>query len=68
MSYKLRSKKTSAFVKKIEYVIGAIKSEIATSTSSWNIRHEQLRIASFESLIDRMKLKLVKSEIKYSNQ
>ncbi len=46
-------KTTGDFIKKIQYVIGAIESEIRTSTSSWKIRHEQLRIASFEQLIER---------------
>ena len=32
-------KNTEDFVKKIEYVIGAIKNDIATATSSWKIRH-----------------------------
>ena len=50
-------KNTIDFIKKIQYVIGAIESEIRTSTSSWKIRHEQLRIASFEQLIKRMTTK-----------
>ena len=50
-------KNTIDFIKKIQYVIGAIESEIRTSTSSWKIRHEQLRIASFEQLIERMTTK-----------
>ena len=50
-------KNTIDFIKKIRYVIGAIESEISTSTSSWKIRHEQLRIASFEQLIERMTTK-----------
>jgi hypothetical protein len=50
-------KNTIDFIKKIQYVIGAIESEIRTSNSSWKIRHEQLRIASFEELITRVKVK-----------
>jgi len=50
-------KTTTDFIKKIQYVIGAIESEIRTSTSSWKIRHEQLRIDSFKDLITRMKVK-----------
>ena len=50
-------KNTIDFIKKIQYVIGAIESEIRTSTSSWKIRHEQLRIDSFEQLIERMTTK-----------
>jgi len=50
-------KTTTDFIKKIQYVIGAIESEIRTSTSSWKIRHEQLRIDSFEQLIERMTTK-----------
>ena len=46
-------KNTIDFIKKIQYVIGAIESEIRTSNSSWKIRHEQ----SFEELITRVKVK-----------
>ena len=56
-------KNTQDFVKKIEYVIGAIKNDIATATSSWKIRHEELRIQTFESLIQRTIEKQVMSSL-----
>ena len=56
-------KNTEDFVKKIEYVIGAIPNDIATATSSWKIRHEELRIQTFESLIQRTIEKQVMSSL-----
>lgn len=56
-------KNTQDFVKKIEYVIGAIKNDIATATSSWKIRHEELRIQTFESLIERTIQKQINSSM-----
>ena len=57
-------KNTQDFVKKIEYVIGAIKNDISTSTSSWKIRHEELRIESFERLIVRTISKQVLNSVR----
>ena len=57
-------KNTIDFIKKIQYVIGAIESEIRTSTSSWKIRHEELRIESFKKLIQRTYAKSLMSSFR----
>jgi hypothetical protein len=56
-------KQTRDFVKKISYVIGAIKNDIATNDSSWEVRLGVIRIQMFQDLIDRMIAKSVKSQL-----
>ena len=56
-------KQTKDFVKKIEYVIGAIQNDIATNDSSWQVRLGVIRIEMFQGLIDRMIAKSVKSQL-----
>tara|TARA_B100000780_G_C21087299_1_gene438079 strand:+ start:785 stop:1039 length:255 start_codon:yes stop_codon:yes gene_type:complete len=46
-------KSTRDFVKKIEYVIGAIKHEMATTGSSWDVRVGEVRIQKFHELLSR---------------
>lgn len=58
------SKTTEDFVKKIEYVIGAIKKDISNTNSSWKIRHEELRIESFKKLIQRTYAKSLMSSFR----
>ena len=44
-------KKTTEFIKKIEYVIGAIEHESKTSESSWDIRVGEVRIQKFRKML-----------------
>ena len=51
-------KKSYDFIKKINYVIGAIQAEISNlPVSPWKVRHEQLRINAFEKLKERTAIK-----------
>ena len=61
------NKKSEDFIKKINYVIGAIKNDIETSSSSWKIRHELLRIESFEDLIKRTVRKQIETSGQWSD-
>ena len=61
-------KQSGDFIRKIEFVIGAIQNDIARSSSSWKVRHELLRIESFQKLIERTVFKSLANQGNMHNQ